>query len=57
MPSSKSPIRSRMRCPKCGSPLFYISAGFFFFIRKKKRKCLAPDCDYEDPGRFKIVVR
>jgi len=33
MASSKSPIRSRQRCPNCGSPLFYVNTLFTFLTR------------------------
>jgi hypothetical protein len=57
MASSKSPIRSRQRCPHCGSPLFYVNTLFTFLTRQKKRVCLAPNCHFVEQRRFKIVTR
>jgi hypothetical protein len=57
MASSKSPIRSRQRCPHCGSPLFYISTAFTFLTGRKKRVCLATNCSFEESRTFKVVTR
>ena len=57
MAISKSPIRSRQRCPNCGSPLFYVSTLFTFLTRQKKRVCLAANCHFVEQRRFKIVTR
>jgi ribosomal protein S14 len=57
MASSKSPIRSRHRCPHCGSPLFYINTAFTFLTGQKKRVCLAAKCSFAEQRRFKIVLR
>ena len=55
MASSKSPIRSRTKCPCCGSQLFYVSTIFSFFTGNKKRVCLASNCSYQEARRFKFV--
>jgi hypothetical protein len=57
MPSSKTPIRSRSRCPQCGGPLYYIDTFFSFFTGTKKRICMTPKCDFVDSRRFKVVLR
>ncbi len=58
MPSAKAPILSRSKCPHCGGPLYYVRSSFFSFLTgKKKRVCLAPNCDFVDTRRFKVVVR
>jgi hypothetical protein len=54
MPSGKTPIRSRTKCPQCGGPLYYIGTFFSFFTGKAKRVCLAPNCTFVDTRRFKI---
>lgn len=56
MSSSKTPIRSRTKCPQCGGPLYYVNTPFSFFTRRKIRKCLGPNCNFEDRRRFKIVT-
>jgi hypothetical protein len=55
MASSKSPIRSRTKCPLCGSQLFYVSTAFSFLTGVRKRVCLAENCTYEETRRFKFV--
>jgi len=55
MAISKSPIRSRHRCPDCGSPLFYVDTAFAFLTGRKKRLCLAAKCSYVENRRFKIA--
>jgi len=55
MASSKSPIRSRTKCPLCGSPLFYVSTFTTFLTGNKKRICLAANCTYQEARRFKFV--
>jgi len=55
MPFSKSPIRSRTKCPQCGSALYYVGTAFSFLTGKKKRVCLAANCSYQDARRFKFV--
>ena len=55
MASSKSPIRSRTKCPLCGSPLYYVSTFTTFLTGSKKRVCLASNCTYQDARRFKFV--
>ena len=57
MPSGKTPIRSRSKCPQCGGPLYYIGTFLSFFTGKKKRVCLSPNCDFVDRRRFKIFKR
>ena len=57
MPSAKTPIRSRTKCPKCGGPLYYVGTFFSFFTGKRKRVCLAPNCHFVDTRRFKIFKR
>lgn len=57
MPSSKTPIRSRSRCPQCGGSLYNIDTFFSFLTGKKKRICLARNCAFEDTRRFKIIGR
>ena len=57
MAFSTSPIRSRHRCPQCDSPMFYVSTAFSFLTGRKRRVCLAANCNYEEPRRFKIVMR
>jgi hypothetical protein len=57
MAFSKSPIRSRHRCPRCGSPLFYVSTAFTFLTGSKKRVCLAANCSFVEQRRFKVVIR
>ncbi|HYS45302.1 MAG TPA: hypothetical protein VEM35_02620 [Rhizomicrobium sp.] len=54
MPSDKTAIPSRSKCPQCGGPLYYVSTFFSFLTGKKKRVCLAPDCTFEDTRRFKV---
>jgi hypothetical protein len=54
---AKSPIRSRHPCPQCGSPLFYVSTFFTFITGRKKRVCLAANCNFVEQRRFKIVMR
>jgi hypothetical protein len=56
MPSAKTPIRSRSKCPHCGGPLYYVGTAFSFLTGKKKRICLAPNCDFVDSRRFKVIV-
>ena len=55
MASSKSPIRSRTKCPLCGSPLYYVSTFTTFLTGTRKRVCLAANCTYQDARRFKFV--
>jgi hypothetical protein len=55
MASSKSPIRSRTKCPRCGSSLFYVNTLFSFLTSTKKRVCLAANCTYQEGRRFKFV--
>ncbi len=57
MPSHKSPVRSRSKCPLCGNSLYYKKAPFAFFTGKLKRVCLAPGCNFVDPGQFKMADR
>ena len=57
MSFSKSPIRSRSRCPHCGSALYYVSTFVTFFTGSKKRVCLAANCSFEEARRFKFVGR
>jgi hypothetical protein len=57
MSSLSGPLRSRSKCPKCGSPLYYTRAALTFLTGKLKRQCLAPDCSFRDPGHFKIAER
>jgi len=57
MASSKSPIRSRSKCPLCGSPLFYVSTFLTFLTGEKKRMCLAANCTFQEARRFKFVGR
>jgi hypothetical protein len=57
MAFSKSPIRSRHRCPNCDSPLFYVNTLFTFLTGRKRRVCLAANCSYEEQRRFKILMR
>jgi hypothetical protein len=57
MPSSKTLIRSRSKCPQCGGPLYYVKARFSFLTGQKKRLCFAPNCGFVDPRRFKIIMR
>ena len=57
MASSRSPIRSRSKCPRCGSPLFYVDTFLTFFTGVKKRVCLAANCSFEEARRFKFVGR
>jgi hypothetical protein len=54
---SASPIRSRSKCPKCGSPLYYTRAALTFLTGKLKRQCMAPNCSFHDAGHFKIAER
>jgi len=56
MASSKSPIRSRTKCPLCDSPLYYVSTPLTFLTGNKKRVCLASNCSYEEARRFKFVA-
>ena len=57
MASSKSPIRSRHKCPHCGSPLFYVNTLFTFLTGRRKRACLATNCSFVEQRRYKIVMR
>jgi hypothetical protein len=57
MAFSKSPIRSRHRCPQCDSPLFYVNTAFTFLTGRKRRVCLAANCSYEEQRRFRIIMR
>jgi hypothetical protein len=57
MSSITSPLRSRSKCPKCGSPLYYTKAALTFLTGKLKRQCLAPNCGFHDAGHFKIAER
>ncbi len=57
MSSSKVPLRSREKCPRCGSPLYYVNSRFSFFTHAKKRICLLADCKFVEPRRFKIANR
>jgi len=50
----KSPIRSRTACPDCGAPLYYVRSWLTFLTGRKKRVCLARDCKFEDPRRFRV---
>ena len=49
-----SPIRSRTVCPNCGAPLYYVRTLLSFLTKRQKRVCLARDCNYEDPRRFRV---
>jgi hypothetical protein len=57
MSACSTPIRSRSKCPKCGSPLYYTRAATTFLTGKLKRKCLAAHCNFADAGHFKIAER
>ena len=57
MASSNSPIRSRSKCPHCGSALYYVSTFLTFFNGERKRVCLASNCSFEEARRFKFVGR
>ena len=57
MAFSKSPIRSRHRCPECDSPLFYVNTAFTFLTGRKRRVCLAANCSYVEQRRFHILMR
>jgi hypothetical protein len=57
MSSCSSPIRSRSKCPLCGSPLYYTNAALTFLTGKLKRQCLAANCSFRDAGHFKIAER
>jgi len=57
MASTKSPIRSRSRCPNCGSSLYYVNTLFGFLTGHKKRVCMAANCDFVEQRRFKLVMR
>jgi hypothetical protein len=57
MAGHSSPIRSRSKCPKCGSPLYYTRAATTFLTGKLKRRCMAPNCSFHDAGHFKIAER
>ncbi|HKU64673.1 MAG TPA: hypothetical protein VJQ06_06420 [Rhizomicrobium sp.] len=57
MSSYDNPIRSRSKCPKCGSPLYYTKAATTFLTGKLKRQCLAPNCSFRDAGHFKLAER
>ena len=57
MAFSKSPIRSRHRCPQCDSPLFYVNTAFTFLTGRKRRVCLAANCSFEEQRRFRIITR
>jgi hypothetical protein len=57
MSTSKTPLRSRAKCPACGGPLYYVDARFSFLTGAKKRMCLLPDCKFEEPRRFKVANR
>jgi hypothetical protein len=34
-----------------------VSTAFTFLTGRKRRVCLAANCNYEEPRRFKIVMR
>ena len=57
MSSSKSPIRSRSRCPDCGSALYYVRTVLTFLTGERKRVCLAANCSFQEARRFKFVPR
>ena len=57
MAFSKSPIRSRHRCPHCDSPLFYVNTAFTFLTGRKRRVCLAANCSYVEQRRFHLIMR
>ena len=57
MSSISGPLRSRSKCPKCGSPLYYTRAALSFLTGKLNRQCLAAHCSYRDAGHFKIAER
>jgi len=52
---SKTPIRSRSLCPHCGAPLYYVRTLLSFLTGRKKRVCLARDCGFKDPRRFRVT--
>jgi hypothetical protein len=54
---SKTPIRSRSHCPQCGSSLYYVRTVLSFLNGLRRRMCLAPDCDFVDPRRFRVNGR
>ena len=54
---SSSPLRSRAKCPRCGSALYYVSTFLTFFNGEKQRVCQAANCSYKDAQRFKFVSR
>ena len=57
MSFGKSPIRSRSKCPECGSALYYVRTFTTFFTGSKKRVCLAANCTFKEARRFKFVGR
>jgi len=57
MSACSTPIRSRSKCPKCGSPLYYTRLPTTFLTGKLKRQCMAPHCSFQDAGHFKIAER
>ncbi len=53
--SPTTPVKSRTKCPHCGSSLYYMNTLFSFFTGLKKRACQTSGFGYVDPGQFKAI--